>query len=391
MASSQEAFSMSWIPLPEDHPTPSLVVDTQTVEQNLLRMQQYCNEHRLSLRPHTKTHKSIRMAQRQIALGAKGLTVAKVGEAQQMSQASRDLFLAYPAIGTSRLQRLESLVRASADPSDGTKTAGRIAVGIDSLQAAERIAQTARKIGLPIGIMVDLDVGFHRTGVESSAQAVEFCAWVSKQTELEFRGVMCFPGHILPAASTEAWSQYHDAIASVVDRLNLLGIDVPVISGGSTPTAKESHRNPILNEIRPGTYIYNDWNEVSLGVASIDDCAARVVATVVSVPSKNKFIVDAGSKTLSSDRNCVEPESGFGKVVDFPEAKVSRLSEEHGEVVFPETHAGPRPQVGDRVWIIPNHICVCVNLQNSFFLYRQDSPEPGGLEELAVDARGMLV
>ncbi|MCY3006173.1 MAG: alanine racemase [Planctomycetota bacterium] len=382
---------MSWIPLPEDHPTPSLVVDAQTVEQNLMRMQQYCHEHRLSLRPHTKTHKSIRMAQRQIALGAKGLTVAKVGEAQQMFQASRDLFLAYPAIGTSRLQRLETLVRACADQSDGTKTEGRIAVGIDSLQAAERIAQTARKIGLPIGIMVDLDVGFHRTGVESSAQAVELCAWVSKQTELEFRGVMCFPGHILPAASTEAWSQYQDAIASVVDRLNLLGIDVPVISGGSTPTAKESHRNPILNEIRPGTYIYNDWNEVSLGVASIDDCAARVVATVVSVPSKNKFIVDAGSKTLSSDRNCVEPESGFGKVVDFPEAKVSRLSEEHGEVVFPETHAGPRPQVGERVWIIPNHICVCVNLQNSFFLYRQDSPEPGGLEELAVDARGMLV
>jgi D-serine deaminase-like pyridoxal phosphate-dependent protein len=173
--------------------------------------------------------------------------------------------------------------------------------------------------------------------------------------------------------------------------LRSLGIEVPVISGGSTPTAKESHRNPILNEIRPGTYIYNDWNEVALGVASIDDCAARVVATVVSVPSENKFILDAGSKTLSSDRHCVEPESGFGKVVDYPDAKVSRLSEEHGEVIFPETYAGPRPKVGDRVWIIPNHICVCVNLQNSFFLYQQDNPEHGGLEELAVDARGMLV
>ena len=391
MASSREAISMDWIPLSEDHPTPSLVVDALTVERNLTRMQQYCDEHRLSLRPHTKTHKSIRMAKRQIALGARGLTVAKVGEAERMSEASRDLFLAYPAIGTGRLQRLGSLLRALAEESHSSGTSGRIAVGIDSLEAAERIAQTARNVGLPIGIMVDLDVGFHRTGVESSAQAVELCAWVSKQSGLEFRGLMCFPGHILPAASTEAWGQYHDAIAGVVDRLRSLGIDVPVISGGSTPTAKESHRNPILNEIRPGTYIYNDWNEVALGVASIDDCAARVVATVVSVPTKNKFILDAGSKTLSSDRHCVEPESGFGKVVDYPDAKVSRLSEEHGEAIFQETYAGPRPKVGDRVWIIPNHICVCVNLQNSFFLYRQDNPEHGGLEELAVDARGMLV
>lgn len=372
---------MSWIALPDDHPTPSLVVDAPRVDRNLRRMQDYCNEHRLHLRPHTKTHKSVRMARRQIELGARGLTVAKVGEAEQMSVASSDLFIAYPAIGPLRLGRLEQLAKHCAN-----QQGGQLAIGVDSQQAAQGIAQAGTRAGVPIGIMVDLDVGFHRTGIQTSEQAIEFCIWVSQQSGLSFRGLMCFPGHILPHANSQSWAHYHDAIAQVVDRLKELGIEVPVVSGGSTPTAMESHRNPILNEIRPGTYIYNDWNEVSLGVASIDDCAARVIATVVSTPSKNKFILDAGSKTLSSDRNCVDADSGFGKVVEFPEAKISRLSEEHGEVVFPESYSGPRPKVGDRLWVIPNHICVCVNLQNTFFLHQD-----GQLEELVVDARGLLV
>lgn len=376
-----EGFLMSWIELPEDHPTPSLVVDAATVDRNLERMQRYCDEHHLRLRPHTKTHKSVRMAERQIAVGAKGLTIAKVGEAEQMSAASDDLFIAYPAIGKQRLDRLERLAGMLKQ-----QPGGRIAVGVDSQEAAMGLAQVGKKSGLPIGIMVDLDVGFHRTGIESSQQAIELCLWVSEQAGLEFRGLMCFPGHILPSASQEHWTHYHDSISVVVDRLKGHGIEGPVVSGGSTPTAKESHRNPILNEIRPGTYIYNDLNEVALGVASFDDCAARIAASVVSTPSKNKFILDSGSKTLSSDRNCVDPDGGFGKVVQYPEAKITRLSEEHGEVVLPENYSGPRPRVGDRLWVIPNHICVCVNLQNSFYLY-----DRGHLEELRVDARGLLV
>ena len=372
---------MSWIELPEDHPTPSLVVDIATVDRNLSRMQQYCDTHHLRLRPHTKTHKSIRMAERQIAIGSKGLTVAKVGEAQQMSAASSDLFIAYPTVGNQRLKRLERLARQIKQ-----MPGGRISIGVDSEDAAQQLADVGQRSCLPIGIMVDLDVGFHRTGMESSQQAIDLCIWVSRQAGLEFRGLMCFPGHILPTASQDSWAQYHDSIATVVERLKGHGIEVPIVSGGSTPTAKESHRNPILNEIRPGTYIYNDINEVALGVASIDDCAARIAASVVSVPSKNKFILDSGSKTLSSDRNCVDPDGGFGRVLEYPQAKITRLSEEHGEVVLPENYTGPRPGVGDRLWVIPNHICVCVNLQNSFFVYDQ-----GHLEELPVDARGLLV
>jgi len=214
---------MSWIELPEDHPTPSLVVDCVTVDRNLQRMQDYCNDHRLGLRPHTKTHKSIRMAQRQIACGAQGLTVAKVGEAEQMFAASGDLFIAYPAIGPVRLRRLEQLAQRCSELSGG-----RLAIGVDSKQAAQGIAHAARRAGVSIGIMVDLDVGFHRTGIESSEHAIDLCTWVANQADLEFRGLMCFPGHILPHAPKESWDHYHHAISQVVERLSQLGPKSPI-------------------------------------------------------------------------------------------------------------------------------------------------------------------
>lgn len=365
--------------IPENHPTPSLIVDAAIVESNLKRMQSYCNAHHLQLRPHTKTHKSVEMARRQIAHGATGLTAAKVGEGECMLAAHHDLFLAYPAIGRNRLERLGELAARCVE------RGGSLSVGIDSQTAAEFLADTAQRRGVPIAVLVDLDVGFHRTGIESSQQGIELCRQVASTKGLNFQGVMCFPGHILPQADDAAWANYSERLANVVDALRADGIDVQRVSGGSTPTAVESHRNPYLNEIRPGTYIYNDLNEVALGVATLEDCAARIVATIVSTPTSSKFILDAGSKTLSSDRNCVDPDGGFGRVLEFPSGKISRLSEEHGEVTLPDDYSGPRPQIGQRVSVIPNHICVCVNLQNSFFL-----AENGRLTEHRVDARGLL-
>jgi D-serine deaminase-like pyridoxal phosphate-dependent protein len=144
----------------------------------------------------------------------------------------------------------------------------------------------------------------------------------------------------------------------------------------------------LLNEIRPGTYIYNDLNEVRLGVCSIDDCAARILATVVSTPERNKLVIDAGSKTLSSDRNAANPDSGFGYLPLYPNAKVYRLSEEHGEIQLTDDDVADTapPKVGDRLWLIPNHICVCINLQNDFYLH-----DGRQLHLSHVDARGLLV
>ena len=366
---------MEWLPPPDDHPTPSLIVHGDIVDRNLNRMQSYCNSHALHLRPHTKTHKSLEMAKRQLAAGAIGLTVAKVGEAEVMSQACSDVFIAYPAIGRHRVARIAELGKSH-----------RISIGIDSLAAATSLQDAAASQSCKLGVLVDLEVGFFRTGVEAPHDAIALCEFVASQKNLDFRGVMCFPGHILPSAEDSVWQAYTQSLANVIDQLHSLSIPVPIVSGGSTPTAMQSHRNPLLNEIRPGTYIYNDMNEVRLGVATLDDCAARILATVVSTPSRNKFVVDAGSKTLSSDRNCVDADSGFGYVIEFPNAKISRLSEEHGEVVLPEASPSKPPKVGDRIWIIPNHICVSVNLQNAFYLLEKETLHP-----LPVDARGMLV
>ena len=368
---------MNWNVIPEDQPTPSLRISAEIARKNILSMQAYCNQHHLKLRPHTKTHKSIRMAKEQMAAGAAGLTVAKAGEAEVMSHASNDIMIAYPAVGSSRLRRVMDLAKTN-----------QLRIGIDSRDAAEILQSASRNAGVKLGIMVDVEVGFHRTGVLDPELAIELCEFVSKQNHLILEGLMCFPGHIQPSSDDALWQGYEASLERVIVELKRKGIEAKTISGGSTPTAKMSHRNRFLNEIRPGTYIYNDLNEVRLGVCSWDDCAARVLATVVSVPEPNKFVVDAGSKTLSSDRNSVDPDkAGFGHVVDYPTAKIMRLSEEHGEVVIPaEQLESKKPKVGDRVWIIPNHICVCVNLQNHYYLI-----DEGQLVVMPVDARGMLV
>ncbi len=368
---------MEWPLLDADQPTPSLIVSAEIARQNIAAMQQYCDLHRLRLRPHTKTHKSIAMAKWQIEAGAAGLTVAKVGEAEKMSGASKDLLLAYPAIGPARVKRLVALARDNA-----------VQVAVDSEAAMEILQSAAREAGVRLGILVDVDVGFHRTGIVDPSAAIALCQHVSHQSHLTFEGLMCFPGHIVPDSSNDLWSNYEQSLGGIIDSLHRSGIEAKTISGGSTPTANQSHRNKFLNEIRPGTYIYNDWNEVRLGVCQIEQCAGRVLATVVSVPERNKFIVDAGSKTLSSDRNARDPDSGFGYVVEYPTAKIGRLSEEHGEVIIPsdQQEQYKPPRVGDRVWIIPNHICVCVNLQSEFYLL-----EHGKLTLMPVDARGQLI
>lgn len=362
--------------IPCEHPTPSVIVSEEIVHSNIQSMQAYCREHGLQLRPHTKTHKSKAMARKQVAAGAIGLTVAKVGEAEVMSEVCDDIFIAYPAIGAARTRRAAELAKRI-----------KLAVGVDSIEAAQQLSDAAIAAGATIGIYLDVEVGFRRTGVIAKQVSIQLCHQIAGLPGLQMLGVMCFPGHILPNADDAKWKAYQADLQDVVDGAKSLGVNLTVVSGGSTPTAKESHRNPSLTEIRPGTYIYNDWNEVRLGVCKEEEVAARIIATVISTPETNKIVVDAGSKTLSSDRNAADQNSGFGHLPDFPNSKVVRLSEEHGEIQLAEEDLAnrPAPRVGERIWIIPNHICVCVNLQNEFFIHDGNSLHPS-----KVDARGLL-
>jgi D-serine deaminase-like pyridoxal phosphate-dependent protein len=362
----------------QDIPTPAIVISAPIVRRNLQRLAAYAGEYKLNLRPHTKTHKSTLLARLQIESGATGLTVAKVGEAKIMAAVTRDVLMAYPAVDAARCTELAQLAR------DRT-----LRVGIDSNTAAYALQNAARTAGTTIGILIDLDVGHHRTGVQSPAEALKLAQHVSNLPNLRLDGMMFFPGHLSAAANgNDAGLRGIDTLlGEVIDLWSRHGLQAKIISGGSTPTAYRSHLVSRQTEIRPGTYVYNDMNCVHAGCATLDDCAARILATVVSTAVPGQVVLDAGSKTLTSDRCGPAPDSGHGHVMDYARAKITKLSEEHAQV---DVSACDRaPKVGDRVIVIPNHICPCINLQDQVYWF-EDGYEKGKPRVLPIDARGKV-
>lgn len=354
--------------------TPCVVIDRKVVERNLDRLAAYARSHQLRIRPHTKTHKSRVIGQWQLDRGAGGLTVAKPSEAEVFATCCRDLLLAYTVVDDSRAARV-------------AKLAGEIdmKVAIDSERALQVLSGAARRAGVTIGVLVDLDVGLHRTGVQSSAAAAALAQLADQLPGLHVRGIFCYPGHVWTATASQqaALAPTAEMLTETLVQWDRAGLSAEIVSGGSTPTAYQSHFVPQLTEIRPGTYPFNDMNTVRGGYAEIDDCAARVVVTVVSDATPGQVVVDAGSKTLGADRCVPSPDSGHGFVVEYPDATVTKLSEEHGQIDV--SHCDQRPRVGDRLTIIPNHICPCVNLQDRAWLLADNLATP-----LPIDARGKL-
>ena len=358
-----------------DLPTPAILIDAAIVRRNIQRMAGYAREQDLKLRPHTKTHKSVLVAKMQLEHGAVGLTVAKAGEAEVMAAAGDDLLVAYPVVDPRRCVVLARLAKE--------KT---VRVAIDSTTAADTLSAAARSAGSTIGILVDLDVGLHRTGVQNAREALALAQHVAKKPNLRLDGLLFYPGHIGgPSPKQEMAIGGVDAIVNeTLDLWSASGLEAKIVSGGSSPTALQSHRVSRMTEFRPGTYVYHDMNGVRGGYASFDDCAARIVATVVSTAVPGQFVVDAGTKALTSDRCGPVPDSGHGHVVEYPQAKIKRLTEEHGQVDA-VTFDKP-PKVGERVTIIPNHICPCINLQDR--VWWKDGNEPP--RPIPVDARGRV-
>ncbi len=339
-------------------------------------MAEYVATHGLGLRPHTKTHKSQRLARMQLGAGAIGLTVAKLGEAQIMAEVGDDLLVAYPAVDPVRSAGVAKLARTVA-----------VRVALDSHRAAEVLAGAAQVAGSTVGILVDVDVGMGRTGLQTPEQALALAQYVDAADGLRLDGIMCYPGHVWgdPDSQATALKGVSQKLAEVIALWRTNGLEAPIVSGGSTPTAMQSHLIPELTEIRPGTYVFNDMNEVHGGYATLDECAARIVCTVVSDAVPGQVVIDAGSKTLTSDRCLPALDSGYGYVVELPDARITALSEEHGQVDV--TRCDSVPHVGDTVTVIPNHICPCVNLQDSAWWDDGD----GVLEPLSIDARGKIV
>lgn len=352
--------------------TPAAVVDRKRMEANARRVADYCAGHGLTWRPHVKTHKSTRVARIQLAAGARGLTVATPHEAEVMAGVCDDLLLAYPPVGEAKIRRILALP----DHVDLT-------VALDSTEVLRPLAEAARSARRSVGILAELDVGLRRVGVQGVEAAVRLAEAIRAEEGVTFRGILFYAGHIRAPGpeSDDALAALSDDLDAVVEALAGAGLAPAVVSGGTTPTLWRSHEIRHLTEVRAGTCIFNDRDALRVGAADPGDLAYSVLATVVSTAVEGRAAVDAGSKALAK-----EPRGGggtFGVLLDRPEVEVVALSEEHGMLDLSTTSW--RPTVGTRVRIVPNHVCVSVNLQDRLLI---DGPD--GLESWPLEARGRL-
>ncbi len=321
--------------------TPVPVIDLDRMERNLARMQAYCDRHGLRLRPHIKTHKLPHLARRQMELGAVGVTCQKLGEAEVMADAGlADILVSYPLIGPAKALRLAALARRV-----------RMQVAADNPLALETAAEAARAAQAPVGVLIEFDSGNKRTGVTSVDEALQLARAVLA-AGLRFDGLMTYPS----SAATATFAGAAKAAFAEV------GIPIPTVSGGGTPRGWRAHEIEGVTEVRVGTYIYQDRATVGAGAAALEDCALEVLATVVSRPTQDRAIIDAGSKSLSSDLVAAEFGAGYGLLLDYPDAVIERLSEEHGMVDLSACRG--KPALGERVRILPNHVCAVSNLHD---------------------------
>ena len=354
--------------------TPVAILDLDRVEANLQRLQSYADSQRIALWPHTKTHKSPEIGLRQLALGAGGLTVAKTGEAEVFHEAGAPRILVhYPPLGTDKWERLARFAAEGLE----------LTVAVDSLTSAEGLAAALNRRGVTAELLVELDVGLHRTGQTSAAGALELARALSTLPAVEVAGLSCYPGHAREDPDTigPVVEAVDAMLRETRDAFTAAGIRCDRISGGSTPTRYATHTT-CVNELRAGTYALLDRvdaaAEPDLG---LEACALSVAVTVVSDSVRGQIVIDAGSKTFTSDPH---PDGGHGFVVGWPEARLHTLNEEHGYVDvrgFDE-----RPRLGDRLQVIPNHACGCVNLHDGLLGVRDGVVE----RVVLVAARGLV-
>lgn len=339
--------------------TPYVRVDLTRVDAAIDRMAAHARRTGLALRPHAKTHKSIRLGLRQLAAGAVGLTVATVGEAEVFADGGcDDLFVAYPLwVDAIKARRLAWVMERA-----------QVAVGVDSVESVA--AMVAH--GIRPEVVVEVDSGHRRSGV--APEAAGAIARYAADAGFHVRGAFTFPGHSYsPQARESAAADEASALSRASDAIERVGLTVGVRSGGSTPSAEFAASG--LTELRPGVYVFGDAQQVELGSCRMEDVALTVVATVVS-HAGGRVIVDAGGKALGADRAAWS--TGHGRLLEWPDARIVALSEHHATI---EWHSGERPALGARVLVVPNHVCATVNLADRFVM-------AGESESWPVDARG---
>jgi D-serine deaminase-like pyridoxal phosphate-dependent protein len=338
--------------------TPEIVLDLDVVRANIERAAATAAELGVALRPHTKTHKLPQIAQIQVEAGAAGVQVAKLGEAEVMADAGiENILVGYPIVGEHKLARLADLAaRAS------------ISVTIDSEEVAGGISRVARERGLTIPVLIELDTGLRRLGLVPGSGAADFAERAAALPGLELAGVFTHEGHVYTQARDDGERERMTreaclAAVATAKEIRSRGLPAPIVSVGSAGTFRFAVRCPGVTEVRPGTYVFNDRSQIAQGAATAADLAAFVITTVVSRPTPDRIVVDAGTKVLTSDRMLVnDPPPTFGWVWGHDDWDVARLSEEHGVLEVPRD---ADVRIGDRLAIVPNHVCPAINLASA--------------------------
>jgi D-serine deaminase-like pyridoxal phosphate-dependent protein len=333
--------------------TPCLRVDLERLERNLREMAAAARERGVQMRPHIKTHKMAEIARRQLELGAIGLTVAKLSEAEALTAAGfDDFFVCYPLLGTLKLRRLLELSRRV-----------RVMTIVESFEGVGQLAATMAGEATPLDVLIKIDTGMHRVGVPP--ERAHDIAWlVATQQGLRLRGVCIHEGLSYGEPDAEkraALAAEHAARAvEVANDLRRRGHNIEIVSTGSTPGARGTLQVEGVTEIRPGNYAFYDGTQVSLGTTDWDHCAISVVATVVSHSAPDRAVIDAGSKALTVDRGAhgTSTLTGYGTIRGRPGIVIERLSEEHGWLKLQD---GETLQLGEQLDIIPNHACPVAN------------------------------
>ncbi|MBE9917848.1 amino acid aldolase [Paenibacillus donghaensis] len=358
--------------------TPCILIDENIVQRNIDHMADCAARNQVKLRPHIKTHKIPEFALKQLAQGAEGITVAKVGEAEIMAEHGiDDIFIAYPVVTPAKIKRIIALAHKK-----------RMIVGVESIEGARNLSKEATAAGIILPVRLEIDTGLARTGAAPD-KAVDLAQQIAALPGLDLSGIFTFKGAVFKGAGTldlaAAGLEEGTIMVETAEKLRAAGIPIRDVSVGSTPTAPYAAAVEGVTEIRPGTYIFYDRMLAVMGACSEEDWAAKVLVTVVSVPAADRLVVDGGSKTFATD---VQPGQhplhlkGFGEIIGHPDAVFEKMNEEHGMI----RTSGPHGlHVGDVLEIVPNHICPTVNLHNEVYV-----STAGVIRAVPVLARGKL-
>jgi len=361
--------------------TPCLVIDVQKARENIVAMQRAASALNCALRPHIKTHKMPYFARMQVEAGATGITCAKVSEAEVMADGGlTDIFIAYPMVGDFRIRRAIAL----------KNRVDRLILAVDSLEGAQRLNDAASAANVRLEVRLEVDTGAKRTGAPRQ-QTAGLAKEISRLANLDLTGIYTFKSLLYKDQPTDqnalAGQEEGEMMRDIANAIREAGVSICDISAGSTPTGLAVAQTGMVTEIRPGTYIFKDVMLTMENVGRLDEIAVRYFATVVSTPTEEYAVIDGGTKTFPTDVPILTPPMnypGYAVVEGRPDLRLTRLNEEHGMIISTQGKTGLA--VGQKIALLPIHVCTAVNMQNQVYLL-----ENGVLRMQKVDARGMLV